>query len=191
MPDRSCIFHPPTAMLTGTSKIEIATTEAVIAGEAVRVRCFVSAATDVLVLEIDDQRPEPQPVRLTISLWRAPRVVNGNHVAQYEFAEPGDAAIVVQRFHEKDYHCAAAVAARFVAETAKTETATDKSRTLIIPAKQGKQTILISSAASWLPDANVGATAVENLDDAAEQTYDDLRSEHVRWWHSLDRKSVV
>jgi hypothetical protein len=46
--------------------------EAHVAGAAVSVRCFVSSQTDVLVLEIDDGRLEPQPIRLTVSMWRAP-----------------------------------------------------------------------------------------------------------------------
>ena len=46
--------------------------EARVAGAAVNVRCFVASQMDVLVLEIDDQRIEPQSVCVTASLWRAP-----------------------------------------------------------------------------------------------------------------------
>ncbi|MFV1968600.1 MAG: DUF5703 domain-containing protein, partial [Pirellulaceae bacterium] len=165
--------------------------EATLAGEAVRVRCFVSATTDVLVLEFDDQRPVPQPVRVTMSMWRAPKVVHGNHVARYEFVESRDASFVVQRFHEQDYHCAAAVASHVVANAARTESATDKSRTIIVPAKKGKRTIVISSAASWTPGADVGRTAVELVNIAGKQTYEGLRIQHARWWHDFWSRTFV
>ena len=159
--------------------------EVTLAGEAVRVRCFVGTAADVLALEIDDRRTEPQPVRLTISTWRAPEVVTGGHVARYEFPESKDAALVVQRFHEKDYHCASAVAARVAEDGMRIEKATEKSRTIVAPAKKGKRTILISSAASWTPGADVGKTAVELTNSAGELTYDELRAEHIRWWRDF------
>ena len=36
--------------------------ESTLAGAEVRIRCFVSAVSDVLALEVDDQREEPEPV---------------------------------------------------------------------------------------------------------------------------------
>ncbi|MCG2684733.1 MAG: glycoside hydrolase family 95 protein, partial [Planctomycetales bacterium] len=70
-----------------SQRLSLYEAEAAIAGEAVAMRCFVSATADVLALEIDDRRAEPQPVRLTVSMWQAPEVVNGSHVARYEFVE--------------------------------------------------------------------------------------------------------
>jgi hypothetical protein len=90
--------------------------EALVAGAAVELRCFVSSQTDVLVLEIDDQRLEPQPIRLTVSMWRAPEVVHGNHAARYRFSESNDSVTIVQTFDEKDHHCASAVAVRVADE---------------------------------------------------------------------------
>ena len=170
--------------------------EATVAGEGVHVRCIVSAASDVLAVEIDDRRSTPQPVRLTISMWRAPKVVNGNHVARYEFVDSKHTSLFVQQFQDKDYHCHSAVAARFVAEAIRIETTTDKSRTLIVPPKQGKRSILITSSASrsslsWTSGADVGGTAVQLLNDAGKQTYDDLRGEHVRWWHEFWARGFV
>ena len=162
-----------------------------IAGEGVRVRCFVSAAMDVLALEIDDRRDKPQPVRVTVSMWRPPEVIHGSHAARYQFVESADSALVVQRFQEKDYRCASAVAARIVDRRAEVQASSEKTRIIVAPAKKGKRTILISSAASWVPDAEVGKTAHELLDAAGKQTYSDLRGEHVRWWRDFWSRSFV
>ncbi len=162
-----------------------------LAGEAVRVRCFVHAAKDALVLEIDDQRREPRPVGLTISMWRAPEVIHGSHEARYEFVERRGAWLVEQRFQEKDYHCAAAVAVRIVGDGTQLQASGERSRTIIAPAKRGKRIILISSAASRTRDTHVGKTAVALLSDAEQHTYDTLRSEHVRWWHDFWSRTFV
>ena len=162
-----------------------------ISGESVDVRCFVSAATDVLALEIDDRRGEPQPVRVTVSMWRASEVITGSHVARYEFVESPDSAIVVQRFQEKNYHCASAVAARVVEEGTQTQASEKTARTIIAPAKKGKRIILISSAASWASGADVGKTAVELLQSAGKRTCDDLFTEHTHWWRDFWAGSFV
>jgi hypothetical protein len=162
-----------------------------IAGEAVGVRCFVSAATDLLALEIDDRRSEPQPVRVAVSMWRAPQVTREAHVAQYEFVESADVALVVQRFREKDYHCDSAVAARFVEGGTQVQVPGERARTVVARAKNGKRTIFISSAASWTPRADVGKTAVELLGTAGTPTYDDLFKEHARWWRDFWSRTFV
>lgn len=49
--------------------------EDTIVGNDVVVRCFVSSQTDVMVVEIDDKRPTPQPLELVVSMWREPNVM--------------------------------------------------------------------------------------------------------------------
>ena len=84
--------------------------ECMLSGNQVRVRCFVSADRDVLAIEIDDQRDDPQPIRADLAMWRPAEVRNGDHLARYEWVRNGPAVGLVQRFHEKDHHCASAVA---------------------------------------------------------------------------------
>ena len=164
---------------------------ATITGDAVSVRCFVSATTDVLVLEIDDQRGEPQPVRLTISMWQAPEVIHGSHAARYEFVESADSLLVVQRFDEKEHHCASAVTVRIMENGTQVKASGERARTITAPAKKGKRTILISSAASWVPGADVGKSAVGLLQRAGKRSYDDLFGEHSRWWHDFWSRTYV
>lgn len=174
-----------------SQRLSLYTAEVSIAGEGIGMRCFVSSATDVLVLEIDDRRPEPQPIRLTVSMWRDPKVVNGDHSAQYEFVEAGDSLAVVQRFSEKDYRCASAVAACITQEGTSLQASGEKSRTIVVPAKNGKRTIFLSSAASFMPEADVGKTAIELLGSVSKRSYDELFAQHARWWRDFWSRTFV
>lgn len=174
-----------------SQRLSLYAAEESIAGEGVGVRCFVSASTDVLALEIDDQRSEPQPICLTVSMWRDPKVINGDHNAQYEFVEAGDSLAVVQRFCEKDYHCASAMAACIAQDGTSLQASGEKARTIVAPAKGGKRTIFLSSAASFVPEADVGKKAIELLCSVRKRSYDDLFAEHTRWWSDFWSRTFV
>lgn len=180
--------------------------EAHIAGAAVNVRCFVASHTDMLVLEIDDQRVKPQPIRLTLSMWRAPEVVQGNHAARYRFSESNDAATVVQTFDEKDHHCTSAVAVRIGDEGTEVQRVDERSRSLIAPARRGKRIIFIASAASLsgeggrtgLPtrldtdgSGDPSYNAIALLDAVEKRSYDQLLTEHLPWWHKFWARTFV
>ena len=100
--------------------------------QGVRVRCFISAVTDVLVVEVDDQRSQPEDIRVTVSMWRDRLVTTsltswpvrnfqtGTHVVEYSFTGRDNTLLLVQEFNEvrelrpETYYCASAVATRFV-----------------------------------------------------------------------------
>ena len=119
--------------------------ECAIAGEGVKVRCFVSSARDLLALEIDDDREKPLDIRVTVSMWRAPEVTTplnlwnskawvaeeietGSHTARYEFIAKDGKVLVVQEFSEvrefrdEEYRAASAVAAQVVGDDISIET---------------------------------------------------------------------
>lgn len=163
-----------------------------IAGNGVNIRCFISSLSDVLVLEVDDLRVEPLPLRVTLSMWRGPEVITGKHSARYEFQDVADTLAVVQKFREKDYYCASAVAVQVVGRRGnltgilgsqlKIADKDAQSQTVIIPAKKGKSLVLIASAATWTPQLDVGEAAIQLLKNAADRSYDVLFLEHTQWW---------
>jgi len=162
-----------------------------IEGAGVRARCFVSSLSDVLVLEVDDQRPQPQTLRLTVSMWRDPEVKHGDHVARYDFAELPDRLLVEQRFTERDYYCGSALAARIVADDVTPEPSTARARTLVARPSKGARTILVATAASWSPQDDLGGKALELLDEASAHSYDALRREHAAWWSGFWSRAFV
>ena len=164
--------------------------EEVIEGDGVRVRCFVASGRDVLVVEIDDRRAEPQALRVNLGMWRDPVVVNGDHTARYDFHDlPGTAALG-QKFTEAEYYCGSAGAARVVG-VEEVHVASDSCHSIGVPAASGKRLMLISSAASWDPDTDLVAAAGALLDGAAGQTYADLRAAHTPWWAAFWSRTFV
>ena len=165
--------------------------ECTIVGEGVRIRCLVSSAADILALEVDDRRAYPQPVHVTVSMWRPPEVQTGDHRASYGFCHADDRVLLVQQFDQRDHHCASGVAAAIVGHHAHIEEATERIRTLVSPAHKGKRAILITSAASWSQQEDVGDTALRLLDQVSPRPYDVLRQEHTRWWSDFWSRTFV
>ena len=172
-------------------RLSLYNAEEVITGDAVTARCFVSSVSDVMVVEVDDQRVQPQPVRLTVSMWRAPVVKTGEHIARYKFAETDGNVSVVQEFKDGDYYCTSAVAAVIAGGDTRIEASGDRTRTIVAPAKQGKTMLLISSAASFSSTDDIGATAVGLVKTASAKSYRALRTEHKKWWKEFWSRTFV
>lgn len=51
-------------------RLSLAHAECVIEGDGLQVQCFVSANADVLVIEVDDRRAFPEPLKVTVSMLR-------------------------------------------------------------------------------------------------------------------------
>lgn len=165
--------------------------EVLLAGAGVKARCYVSSASDVLVIEVDDQRPEPQPLRLTVSMWREPEVRTRLHVAKYRFHEAGNQVLVVRQFSERDYYCGSALAAGIGGEGVRLESSTDKTRTLVAVPQQGRRTILVATAASWSATDEVGARASQLLAQTAARPSEVVRNEHRAWWRAFWSRTFV
>ena len=173
--------------------------ECVIRGGGLTARCIVAAAdeltelTDVLAVEIEDGRADPQPIRVEISMWRPPEVRTGDHLARYAFAEhispePGqrnDRVTLTQQFSEGEHFCASAVAA--AGDGAKFEGANSEpgARTLVLPAASATRTVIIASAVSWSREEDVGMKALAQIDAAQGESLAGLREAHLRWWEGF------
>ncbi|MCA9860135.1 MAG: glycoside hydrolase N-terminal domain-containing protein [Thermomicrobiales bacterium] len=160
-------------------------------------RMFVSAGTDVLVLEIDDRRGSPQPLQVTVSMLRQPEVRAGENLASTIFAENRQRIVLHQRFREREYYNASALvvgvpgndpAANDAAQIDPTSATT---RTLILPPAHGKRVVLISSAASWQAADDPSARAASLFEKAASQSVIELREAHHKWWGDFWSRTFV
>ena len=178
-------------------------------GHQVHVRCFVSSARDVLVLQVDDRRRQPRPLRVNVSMWLPPQVKTtlmmwpdrdvekGTHTAGYEFDEVDDRLLLVRNFsevrkyREERYECTAGIAAQVLSGSCHVEAPDERARTIVCPAGGGRTTIMISTAGTRSTTANAGALALEVLTGASARSYEFLREEHLRWWHDYWSGSFV
>ena len=180
----------PFCQETFTQRLSLYDAEVSIAGVGISVRCFISAVSDVLVLEVNDQRPEPQPIHLTVSMWRPPLVKTKGHTAQHQFIDVVDSVCLVQEFTEKDHYCASAVAAQIVTDETHIKK-DDNAHTIVTPAAMGKTEIVVSSASSWSSQTEVGMIAVNVLQETLGLPYEVLRKKHQNWWHRFWERTFV
>jgi hypothetical protein len=160
-------------------------------------RMYVSAGTDVLVLEIDDRRASPQPLKAIVSMLRQPELQVGENVASTNFAENPRQIVLHQRFRERDFHNASAIVVGLPESDAaandavRIDSTSATTRTLIPPPAQGKRVILISSAASWQAADDPSARAASLFEKAASQSVTELRKAHQKWWREFWSRTFV
>ncbi len=53
------------------------------------------------------------------------------------------------------------------------------------------RTILITSAASWVLQDDVGARALRLVNETSSRSYDDLRRQHASWWSQFWSRGFV
>ncbi len=181
-------FMPGQRFLQRTSLYDA---ECTIKGEGVDVRCFISSLRDLLTLEISDHRKEPQPVSVRLSMWRAPEVRTGRHLARYTFESTPDEVLVIQEFKERAHYSSSVVAATVIAEQIEVENQGETARTILASPKQGRTTVLVASSASRQPEEDPTRQAHRLLDEASTIGTEGLRKEHARWWASFWSRTFV
>ncbi len=172
-------------------RLSLGCAECVIESMRLSVRCFISAESDVLVMEIDDRRESPQPVTVTVSMLRSPEVIAGENVATTAFSEVQSRIVLTQRFREREFHNASAVAVGTAADGAEITPTSATSRTLILPAAQKQQVILISCAAASKPDSDVAEAAVGLVNAARARSVGQLRQSHRVWWRNFWSRTFI
>lgn len=172
-------------------RLSLDNAECVIESTGLSVRCFISADSDILVMEVDDRRASPQRLKVTVSMLRSPEVIAGQNIATSAFSEVPSRIVLSQRFRERDYFNASAIAVGVAGDGVEIEQTAATDRTLVLPAAQKKQVILISSAAAWKPDSDVAATAVALVNAAGSRSFDELRESHQAWWKKFWSRSFV
>lgn len=173
-------------------RLALENAECAIEGLGLRVRCFVSAVSDVLVLEIDDRRAAPERLKVTVSMLRNPEVRAGENIATSTFSDDPSRIVLTQRFQERDYYNASAVAVAVAGgDGPEIDGTSPTSRMLVLPAAQSRRVILISSAAAWNPERDVAEAAVALLNEAGARSVAELRDPHQVWWKEFWSRTFV
>ncbi len=172
-------------------RLSLEDAECTIEAMGLQVRCFVSADSDVLVMEVDDQRASPERLTVTVSMLRNPEVKAEENIATCTFHEDPSRIVLTQRFRERDYFNASAVAVGVMGNGVKIEQSTATSRTLVLPTSRNKQVILIASAAAWNPERDVAHAAVALVNDAGSRSVGELRASHQAWWNNFWSRTFV
>lgn len=170
-------------------ELSLDTAEEQITGDGVAVRSFISAVDDLLVLEIDDRRAAPQPLRVDLSMWRPPVVTNNAHMARYAFECRPETVLITQTYTEGDYYCGSVVAVQVASSTV--EQVADNCARLLLPAAGGARQIFVASAASWNAGVDLATAVNDILARNTGRTYDELLVPHAAWWANYHARTFV
>lgn len=174
---------------TYKQRLSLYDAESVVSGKQIDIRCLVSATRDVLAIEIEDRRKIPCDIRITFATWRPQAANNGDHFADFRLSKDEHVVCIEHEMRERKYFCASAVALTCSAGNARIEQVSDRAFTITIPALRSKEAanavILVSSAATFQPQADVRGLAMEQLQSVVGNAYEQLRAGHVRWWHDF------
>lgn len=170
-------------------------------GHGITARVLAWHAQDVIAVELDDQRAQPEPLQVNLRMlrhasqyWgqiepmikdRMVTVRTRNHTAASQLSVHGDRIVLTQEFREGDHFAKSAVAIAFTGRAAKPRYADETEVRLVAPAAKGRAVVFISTAATLDPAEDVVATALQQLDAAAAKEFAGLARENATWWHDF------
>lgn len=178
-------------------RLSVRTGLATIDGTGVSARILVWPHRDVMAIALDDRRPAPEPVRVALRMLRYAGEYVGDtfernatehivsvrtrsHLAESQLHVRGDRIVLTQTFREGSYYNRSAVAIAVVGRGTKASIANPAE--VQVTAAGGSNVILIASAASFDPQADLIATALADLDRAVATGMSGLtRETEMRW----------
>lgn len=177
-------------------------------GNGLSARVLALPERDVIAIEIEDRRKRPAPINVDLRMLRYQ--IQGvdrrnwelttNHAVVFQTAEhsatskldiQGGRILLTQQFREHEFYDASAVAIAVAGRHAKARYLNEATVQLSAAPGKGKFTILISSAASFDPQQDVGALSLKGLEAAEAEGFNRLQSQTAKWWHDFWAQGFV
>jgi hypothetical protein len=178
------------------------------AGNGVSARVLAWPEHDVMAVEIDDERPKPEPIDIDMRMLRyVMQEITGKdypltaeHAVIVKTAEQSATSrldirngriLLTQEFREHDFYDASGVAIGVVGRRSRARYLNESTVQLSAAPAKGKFTILISSAATFDRNQDVAALALSELELAAPQSFNALAASTASWWRDFWAKGFV
>lgn len=177
-------------------------------GKGLTAKAFVSHSRDVITVEIDDQRKTPSSINIDLRMLRY--AVECIYDKSYEFAQThtvmihtaehtatsqllmnNGTIILTQKYQERKYYNASAVAIRVLGRTSRARYLNESTVQLSAAPGKGKFVILISSAASFDPRQDIANQAVRELEPMISRSFAQIKRENDAWWGDYWSKGFV
>jgi hypothetical protein len=182
-------------------------------GRGVTARVLAWPHRDVMAVEIDDQREAPEPIDIDLRMLRyqVRRVTGRNyelvqeHAVEFRTAQHRATSILgirdgritlTQKYEEafKDapaFYDASAVAIAVSGRASRARYLNDATVQLSVAPGRGKFTVLIASAASFDPQADIAGSAIKELEAAVPKGFGGLRQDTADWWKGFWARGFV
>ncbi|HTM23788.1 MAG TPA: hypothetical protein VL225_01265 [Vicinamibacterales bacterium] len=177
-------------------------------GDGLVARAFAWPGGDVMAIEVDDRRAQPDAITVdlrmlryqgqyapgrTAELARNHSVVfrTAAHTATSTIGVEVGRIMLTQEYREGAFYDSSAVAIAAIGRPARARYLNQTTVQLAASPGRGRFTILIASAASDKPSAGAAAIAIEALKKAEGRTFESLLQETAGWWADFWSKSGV
>lgn len=171
-------------------------------GRGVTSRILAWPAQDVMSVEVEDARRNPEPIEVNLRMLRRNAKHFGqqletfardhiemlqtrSHTAASQLVIRGNRIALTQEFREGDYCCKSAVVIGMAGRDSKPRLLNETEVRLAAAPSAGTFQVLIASAASFDPKADVLAAALGQLETAASAGFSALARETADWWHDF------
>jgi hypothetical protein len=177
-------------------------------GRGITARALAWPNEDVIAVEIEDRRAQPEAVSIDLRMLRYqmqyhPRLaykLAQNHAMIFRTAAHTATSMLgirdgritlTQQFREGDFYDSSAVAIGVSGRLAKARYLNSSTVRLSAAAGKGRFTILIASAESRDPAADTAALALGRLVEAEAKGMEGLRRETSEWWRGFWARGMV
>jgi hypothetical protein len=177
-------------------------------GKGLTARVLAWNERDILAVEIDDQRVQPEPISVDLRMLRyaiqritgknyplvqehAVEVHTAQHTAKSQLHIRNGQIALTQQFSEKEFYDSSGVAVAIVGRPSHARFLNDSTVQLSTVAGKGKFTILIASAATFDQKQDPAALALAELATAAPKAFDALYASNAAWWRDYWSRGAV
>jgi len=179
-----------------------------IESEDIKLRMIAYHNRDVIAVEVEDSRDNPEPVNIDLRMLRylmqyfsgenyelsenhMVKVKRRGHLAISRLHIDNDAILLTQEFSENDFYNSSAVAIGISGRKSRARYLNESTVQLTAAPGNGKFTIYISSASSNKDVAESVNTSLGALKSAVNGGFNDAYSDNSAWWHEFWSKSYV
>lgn len=177
-------------------------------GKGVTARVLGWPRRDVMAVEIEDRRERPDAINVDLRMLRyavqritgqnyqlatnhAVRIKTAEHTATSRLEIRDGRILLIQEFREKEFHDSSAVAIIVMGRESRARYLNESTVQLSVAPGNGRFAVLISSAASFDPNKDVGSSAMSELKAAETKGFETLRTETADWWREFWRQGFV
>ncbi len=177
-------------------------------GDGVAARLVAWHKHDVIAIEITENRKNPETININLRMLRyMNEVITGknyelvkNHESVVQTAEHTATSrllinkgriILTQKFLEKQYYDASAVAVGIAGRKSRARFLDGSTVQLSVAPGNGSFTIYVSSAASFDKNEDIAQAALNELDAAGSLGFKQVRTETADWWHNFWSRGFV
>jgi hypothetical protein len=177
-------------------------------GKGVATRVVASQDRDVIAIEVEDSRERPTPVSVDLRMLRyqaqfelgrnfdltsqhATVMRTRNQTATSRLHVLDQRIALTQSFDEGSFHCASGVAISIVGRDAKAKYVNETTVRLSAAGGKGRFTILIGSAASFDPKADLAQLAAAEVVTLEKTPFEQVLAGNRGWWDEFWKRSFV